>query len=111
MSDKQYEALALAERLIKLTKDDHIASSEAMALRDQIRMPLVRVLQLVPGHDVTEKCRKIGISRQTWYGWLNGRSRPNHKYANRLAKLTGLRASEIRGRSYYYRMQQIERPE
>jgi transcriptional regulator with XRE-family HTH domain len=105
MSDKTHEALALTERLIKLTKGDSIATAEALALRDQIRMPLSKVLQLVPGHNVSEKCRKLGISRQTYYGWMNGRSRPNHKFANRLAKLTGLRAAEIRGRSYYYRVQ------
>lgn len=65
--------------------------------RTRVGYSIVEVLKRVPGLTVTEKCQKIGITRQTYYGWTNGTRRPSIDQARQLAKLTNLSAVKIRG--------------
>jgi hypothetical protein len=70
----------------------------AQRMRRKIKaIPMAEILDEVPGDNVIEKARKIGVSRQTYYYWLNGVTRPNKKWAKKLASLTGYDAATIRG--------------
>ena len=61
-------------------------------------MPMKRVLSKVKGKTVEIKKDKIGVSRNTWYSWWCGRSRPNQKQALRLQELTKIPAEKFQGR-------------
>lgn len=63
----------------------------------RLALPIEAVLKRVPGKTVTEKAKRIGISRQAYYTWLTGRARPSEEQAYRLAEITKLSASKIRG--------------
>ena len=63
----------------------------------RIGLALEEVLKRVPGKTVKARAATIGVTRQTYYGWLAGRTRPDIRQARRLASLTGLEASKIRG--------------
>lgn len=71
----------------------------AMQIRDRLVLPMDKVLAKVPGNSVTEKCEFIGVSRQAYYYWLRGMSRPNQTQAKRLQTLTGFDWVEIRGKT------------
>ena len=56
------------------------------------------ILAQVEGDSIAAKIDAIGIkSRQTYYYWRDGATRPSKKWAKRLAKLTGFSVDEIRG--------------
>ena len=89
-------ALKLAERLVKAVPD----ADEGLLLRvqqvvDRLKTPMSVVLDAVQGDSVTEKCKRIGITRQNYYCWLKGEYRPNLKQSRRLAHITGLDVDEI----------------
>jgi hypothetical protein len=70
----------------------------AQRMRRKIKaVPMATILDEVPGDSAIEKAKKIGVSRQTYYYWLNGVTRPNKKWAKKLANLTGYDAGAIRG--------------
>jgi DNA-binding XRE family transcriptional regulator len=70
-----------------------------MQIHDRVALPMHVVLAKVPGLSVAAKCRAVGVSRQAYYYWIRGYSRPNVIQSRRLAKLTGLNADDIRGRT------------
>lgn len=82
-----------------LASPDHGIRMRAKQIQDRLQLPMADVLAKVPGATVLEKCDAVGISRQAWYYWLRGVSRPNLIQSKRLAKLTGFDAAEIRGRT------------
>jgi len=88
------EQLKLAEQLVKMSDDT--TREWAIELRDRIRMPMSTVLDKVPGISVADRCRKIGIARQTYYSWLHGELRPSSIQAQKLSELTGIPADKIR---------------
>jgi transcriptional regulator with XRE-family HTH domain len=94
---KREDPLKLVERLIELVPDDEDLAKRARHLGALIRWPMRSVLDKVPGSTVKERAGKLGISRQAYYGWINGTYRPNAKQAKRLEQLTGIAASDIRG--------------
>ena len=59
-------------------------------------VPMSYVMSKVPGETIIEKMEKIGVSRQTYYFWMRGRSRPSPRQAERLAELTGIPIGDIR---------------
>jgi transcriptional regulator with XRE-family HTH domain len=84
------------ETLIKRTQDATL-KRRARELRDRLsQRPMSEILNLVPGETVIAKAKICGVSRQTFYTWLNG-SIPHPKQAARLAKVTGVSIAEIRG--------------
>jgi DNA-binding XRE family transcriptional regulator len=64
--------------------------------QDRRRAALGKIIATIaPGASLTERARIIGVSRQTLYNWLTGVGRPNLIKARKLAKLTGIPASEF----------------
>lgn len=91
------------QRAIKIANMATNATDEALQ-RDARRMlarvnaiPMSAILDMVPGN-INEKAALIGVSRTTIWYWVNGYNRPRNKAAKQLAKITGLRVDEIRGR-------------
>jgi hypothetical protein len=93
---KQDRALELVERLIKLSSDPKIRS-RAMRMHSRIKLPMAQVLARVPGESIIDKAKVLGISRQTWYVWQSGATRPNLAKARQLERITGYSVAEIRG--------------
>jgi hypothetical protein len=89
-------ALKLADRLIEAVSDwDEGVSLRAQQIRKRLKTPMKDILEKVPGGTVPEKCKKIGITRQAYYGWLKGGYRPDLKQSKRLASLTGFDVEDI----------------
>lgn len=59
---------------------------------------MTEILAAVRGDTITQRAIMCGVSRQTYYSWLNENTRPNPKQAHRLANLTGYSLVEIMGR-------------
>ena len=88
-------------RTKELVKLEQAAENILNIVRDMRRMELVPmsyVMSKVPGETIVEKMAKIGVSRQTYYYWMQGRSRPSQRQADRLAELTGIPAVDISAR-------------
>ena len=65
-------------------------------LREIDLVPMSYIMSKVPGETIIEKMEKVGVSRQTYYFWMQGRSRPSLRQAERLAELTGIPVGDIR---------------
>jgi len=89
---------SLVAQLVKISPDEG-TRLRAKQIQDRLALPMSVVLGKVPGLTVAAKCKSIGVSRQAYYYWLRGMSRPNVTQANRIAKLTGFNADDIRGRT------------
>lgn len=63
--------------------------------RRRASLPMELILSCVPGETIMDKAKRLGVSRQTLYGWLNGAT-PNRKLAAKLMRTTGLSADDIR---------------
>jgi hypothetical protein len=97
--ERQRLALELIDRIVKL-EPDHGTTAHAMKMRERLRLPMSVVLEkLWPELSVMDKVRRLNITRQAYYGWLNGLYRPDAKLAKELAKHTGYAWEDIRGRS------------
>jgi len=83
-----------------LTKDPNPGiKRRARELRDKLSVrPMREILARIPDKTVAAKARACGVSRQTFYTWMNG-SRPKKRPAARLAAITGFTIAEIRGSS------------
>lgn len=91
-------ALKLAERLIKASPDPSISRRATRLVARLNAIPMSVILEKVrPGDPVAAKVKAIGVSRQTYYYWLQGETRPNKKQAKRLAQLTDFSFEQIRG--------------
>jgi len=96
--ERQREALKLVERLIAL-EPDMGTMQYARKMRERLRLPMSVVLEkLYPDMSVVEKAEKLGVTRQAYYSWLNGLSRPSFKLSKKMAALTGFEAADIRGK-------------
>lgn len=90
-------ALKLVERLIKTGGNEGI-TRRALKMRARLTaMPMSAILDKVPGASVIEKAKALGVSRQTFYYWLDGVTRPNIRMARKLNKITGVSVEDIRG--------------
>lgn len=98
MIERQKQALILAERIIELDPDQG-SVAYAMKLREHLKLPMSVVLEkLWPTLSITEKVRRLGVTRQAYYGWLSGIYRPEGKLAHRIADVTGYDVEDVRGR-------------
>jgi DNA-binding XRE family transcriptional regulator len=61
----------------------------------KLRYPMADILAKVPGETLTERARKIGVSRQTLYVWAEEKFRPTPRQAKVIAKLTGVPVEHI----------------
>lgn len=95
---RQKQALELVEQLIELNPDGSTLAY-ALKMRERLKLPMSVVLsKLWPEISLIDRCRRLGISKQTYFGWLNGLYRPDDRRARRLAKETGFSAEDIRGK-------------
>lgn len=92
--ERQAEELQLVNRLVAIASTKEIKLM-ALQVRDRIRMPMENILRKVPGSTATEKSARVGVSRETWYSWKRGESRPNSVQAKRLAELTKISINRI----------------
>ena len=92
-TDPQLEVL---DHLIATSTDPSLVA-QAQKWRNRITLPMAKILEKVPGESVPEKYRRVGVPRQTWFSWMNGKARPNRKTAVKLARMTGYSRSEIMG--------------
>lgn len=84
-----------SEKLVKLEQAlDHLGSL-IKELREMEQIPMAYVLAKVPGETILEKSAAAGVSRQTYWYWMQGRSRPSRQQATKLAKLTGIPMMDI----------------
>lgn len=90
-------ALKTLKRLCALDLGKDVNESVREAYQ-RLALPLTEVLDKVPGTSVVDRCRCIGIARQTYYQWLRGTARPNPEQAEKLSKMTGYTVDQIRGR-------------
>ena len=97
-SSKAEKAAILVDRLIALDADEGLRL-RAMQILDRLRLPMSDVLAKVPGKSVIERAAVIGVSRQTYYAWVRGASRPNTKLAKKIAALTKIPWQDIQGRT------------
>jgi transcriptional regulator with XRE-family HTH domain len=93
----QPKMLQMIDHLIRENRGDPGIVHALNQVRDRIKLPMSHILAKVPGVSISDRAAKIGISRQAYYQWLNGYSRPNPEQAERLAKLTGFSVKAIRG--------------
>ena len=97
-NEKQRRALELIEELVSLDTDNG-TTFYARKIREHLRLPMSRVLdRLWPSATVTEKVERLGVTRQAYYGWINGSYRPDAKLARKLSQITGYSEGDIRGR-------------
>lgn len=57
--------------------------------------PMRDILAKVPGESLTDRAKKLGVSRQTMYVWASEKFRPTRVQAKRLAKATGVPIEHI----------------
>lgn len=96
--ERQKLALELIERIVELEPDQG-TTAHALKMRDRLKLPMAVVLEkLWPDLTVMDKVRRLNITRQAYYGWINGLYRPDAKLAKKLAMETGFDADDIRGK-------------
>jgi hypothetical protein len=96
--ERQKRALKLVEQIVELDPDT-TTTAYARKMAERLRLPMAVVLEkLWPEETVAYKVRRLGITRQAYYGWLAGLYRPDDKLAKELAKHTGFNADDIRGK-------------
>jgi DNA-binding XRE family transcriptional regulator len=90
------------------TNDQLIASLTALSgglppplLRELRRVvhkasyPMRDILAKVPGDSLTDRAKKLKVSRQTMYVWASEKFRPTRVQAKRIAKVTGVPIEHI----------------
>lgn len=95
---KSKKLMKLIGQIAELTSDEGI-KTRALQMQERLDVPMSQVLAKVPGDTVTQKVAKLKVSRQTYYYWLRGISRPNHYMAKKLSGLTGFSMEDIRGKT------------
>jgi hypothetical protein len=104
MSDQDTErAIKIVERLIRAAPNKSVVRF-ATRMHDRLSkrrnaIPMSEVIEKIPGTTVMAKARSLGVTRQAFYYWINGETRPNEKQAKAIHKLTGFSVEEIRGLS------------
>lgn len=99
--ERQTKARKLVDRLVELNPDQG-TTAYALKMREHLKLPMSVVLQKLneiwPEESVTDIVKRLGITRQAYYGWMNGIYRPDAKLSKKLASLTGFGEDDIRGR-------------
>ena len=90
--NQKAEVLKTVDFLLRMAKGDPGVVHQLLIVRRLLKTPLREVLAKVPGQTVSEKARKVGVSRQTYYMWQRGQARPNATQAARLEEITGVKA-------------------
>lgn len=89
--------MKLLDELVRLDLDRG-TTAYALKIRERIKLPMQVVLDNAwPGDSIADKVRRLGITRQTYYGWVEGMFRPDATMARKLARATGFDEVAIRG--------------
>lgn len=85
-----------------ITTLNALSAGQPLALQRDIRMvvhkatyPMRDILAKVPGDSLTDRAKKLGVSRQTMYVWASEKFRPTRVQAKRVAKVTGVPIEHI----------------
>lgn len=70
---------------------------EVSAVIHKINYPMTNILAQVPGASLTDRAKKLKVSRQTMYVWASERFRPTKVQAKRISKITGVPIEQIMG--------------
>jgi hypothetical protein len=93
-------SLRWAERLVETSSGDDRGARRAKRLLAHLQaLPMSVILEKVPGNTVAQQAASVGVSRQTFYYWLTGVTRPNDIQARKLKRITGYECDVIRGRA------------
>ena len=89
------KAQALADEIVVATEGP--VSLKAAKLRRMLVLPptIEEVLELVPGATITERMKRLRMTRQSYYRLMDG-GRPSPKTLKKLARATGLREEDLR---------------
>lgn len=93
MNDRQ-ETLARLDAAIGEIESG-IVKRDFLAAAHKLRFPMEEILAKVPGESLSDRARKVGVSRQTMYVWAAERFRPTTRQAKRISKLTGVPVAQI----------------
>jgi DNA-binding XRE family transcriptional regulator len=93
---RQMQTMRMLERLAEESPYHTVRKFAKNTLAKQ-RLPIMAVLNKIPGKTHTDKAKLVGVSRQTYYAWVNGVARPNRKRAKKLSTITGFDADAIHG--------------
>jgi transcriptional regulator with XRE-family HTH domain len=99
MKAKRTAALKALDALVGMNPGDEGLRLAAMHIRERLALPMSAILDKVPGRFVSHKAEACGVSRQSYYAWLEGKSQPSVEQAKTIAKLTGYTVEQIRGSS------------
>lgn len=91
------EALRLTKALIKNSPDGSVTRAAMKVQRLLTATPMSIILDKLPPGSVAARAKMLGVSRQTYYYWLDGTTRPTVKIARKISKLTGVDVEAIRG--------------
>lgn len=98
--ERQKQALKLVEQLIEL-EPDHGTMAYARKMQQRLKLPMTVVLEkLWPDLPVRKKVKRLGVTRQAYYHWINGLARPDIDMCKLIARHTGFAAKDIRGKVY-----------
>ena len=92
------QATKQIEKLADLLPDQYSITKLMQVQVAMALMPMRLVLDKVEGESVVDRAKRVGVSRNTWYGWYRGEIRPNKRQAARLEQLTGISAMKFQGR-------------
>lgn len=68
---------------------------EVEAVIHKMTYPMANILAQVPGDSLTERAKRLKVSRQTMYVWLSEKFRPTRVQAKRIARITGVPIEQI----------------
>ena len=92
-----YTAARKLEQVARKAHDQKLVEMSKEILARSRGLPIEKILDKVPGRNVTQKCAAIQVTRQAWYDWVKGLYRPTGEMARRLAKVTGYSEKAIAG--------------
>jgi len=89
-------AVELSNLLVMMTEDEaEPIARTARRLRDKLaKRGMSMILDMMPGTP-TERAKQLGVTRQTYYGWIRGRQRPGPAQAKKIEEITGVPAKEF----------------
>jgi hypothetical protein len=101
-SERAVMCRQLIQQLIDLAPHDETVMHHAYKIREALEMPMVVVLDklraIFPELTIEELSEMLGVTRQAWYLWADGRARPEGAVAEKLALITGFDAYDISAR-------------
>lgn len=93
------EQMRLLNRLLEMPLPDRVRRYVVKAQNSIGATPITKIIDAIPGDNLTDKARFLGISRQAIHQWLYDGVRPSISIAQRIAKVTKFEVEEITGKN------------